>query len=130
MLATLIYEWFCPRLIKETCNYRDFFDQKRSAGELQQLLETHVRTPNDETQRWLDWLNVRNLALISPQVSYGNYEAGNDERVLPEIYSVTVHAVSQLHSFARFSTVFLYSIGSLLLAWLMGQNIYYVIEHW
>lgn len=130
MLANLIYEMYCPRLIKETTNYRDFSDQKRSAGELHQLLTAHVKTPNDRIHRWLNWLNTRDVALISTNATYGSYAPGNDESVLPEIYSDTIHAVSQVHSLARFITTFLYLVGSLLLVWLMGQNIYYVIEHW
>lgn len=130
MLANLIYEWFCPVLIKETSNYRDFSDQKRSAKELHQLLETHVQTPNDETQRWLNWLNTRNHALISPNTTYGSYTKGNDESVFPEIYSITVHSVSQVHPYAKVMTTVFYIIGFLLLALLMGQNIYFVITHW
>jgi hypothetical protein len=132
MLANLLYEFFCPKLLKETSNYLDFSDQKRSAGELLQLLTKHVTAPNDKDKimPWLNWLNTRNLALTSTTATYSNYVQGNDERVLSEIYSDTVHAVSQLHFFARVITVFLYSIGFLLLAYLMGQNIYYVVEHW
>ena len=130
MLANLIYEWFCPRLIKETSNYRDFSDQKRSGREFHQLLEKLFQPPNDETQRWLNWLNYRNSALISKNTSYGGYAPGNDDSVFPEIYSVTVHAVSQVHPYARVMTTAFYIIGFILLALLMGQNIYFVITHW
>ncbi len=54
LLANIIYESFCPKLIKETNNYRDFSDQKRSAEELRQLLTMHDKTPNDQIQRWLN----------------------------------------------------------------------------
>lgn len=130
MLANLIYEWFCPRLIKETSNYRDFSDQKRSARELHQLLDKLFQSPNDEAQRWLSWLVQRNQALITQNASYGGYAPGNDDCVFPEIYSVTVHAASQVHSYARVVTTAFYFIGFILLALLMGQNIYFVIAHW
>lgn len=130
MLANLLYEWYCPKLIKETNNYCDFSDQKRSGRELHQLLVNLTQPTNDEVQRWLNWLNIRNLALISQNASYGGYTPGNDESVFTEIYSVTVHAVSQVHPCPRIITAILYILGFLLLAWLMGQNIYFVIVHW
>jgi len=130
MLANFIYEWFCPKLIKETSNYRDFSDQKRSGRELHRLLETHVQPSNDEVQRWLNWLNIRNTALTTTNATYGGYANGNDESVFPEIYSVTVLNVEKVHPYARGITTLFYFVGFLLLALLMWQNIYFVIVHW
>jgi hypothetical protein len=67
--ANLLFNSFCPPLVKATDTYRDFADQIRSGLELKvalaQLRHDNL-TEESESDRWIEWLNHRHATLTNP----------------------------------------------------------------
>jgi hypothetical protein len=132
MLANLVYEAFCPELIKQTASHRDFSVQQRSASELQQLLAKSMErgiVDLDSAVKWQNWLNGRMATLMHSQNNVA-YNPTNEDRLFPDLYAFVTVAAARAHPVARLTAAILYFLGFCGLGYLIWENFRFVLEHW
>ena len=132
LLANIVFTIWCPVLIKETESYRDFADQQRSGYELEVQFRELAKAgllPDGIRDQWLNWFSFRQVTLTSQQHSNG-FSIENEGRAFTEIYAIIVKALAETNTTARLFASLFYFFGGALIAFIIIQNIKFVIQNW
>ena len=134
LLANIVFAIWCPKLIKETETYRDFADQQRSIYELEvqfRGLEKASLLSGDILSRCINCFSWhRQVTLNSQQLHSNGVSIENEGRELKEIYQIIVEALAKTNTPARLFASLFYFFGVVLTAFIIIQNIMFVVQNW
>ena len=117
VIANIIYQIFCPAIIKDHANYSHFKAEGKGSNQLEKYAE--------QTQFNLEILRLQELAGISHYNK--ETEAVKEEKLQKMFWDIYANA-SVLHDLARISCVVFLGIGFLLIGWVVVENMIWVIR--
>lgn len=132
LAANLVVAIWCPQVIRQTKNYTDFVDQKRSVSELEELL-LYVKQANRLTEAALGSVMNdinRYRRYMTQQTATGNYDAISREQVEPglaDVYFRLVNAMSVSNPILRGVAASLYGLGFLGVGIVFIQSVKFVV---
>ncbi|BBJ23294.1 hypothetical protein W01_12210 [Candidatus Nitrotoga sp. AM1P] len=114
VIANVIYQVFCPSIIKDHANYSHFKAEGKGINQLKKY--------SSQTQ-----FNVELHQLMEQMGIEMNNEA-QDEDNLQKLFWAIYENASELHKLARVACVIFLGIGLLLIGWVVVENMTWVIR--
>lgn len=129
-VANVCVALWCPQLLNETLSFRDFADQQRSGHELERIYESFA----GPDKAVLDALGVQSL-LYRRRVAHNTHHSTEDaERSwsmgIQDAYAMLRERLDRVNPAARTVASLFYGVGFIGFAVLLGQNIWFVWQHW
>lgn len=132
MLANLVVAIWCPQIVKQTKNYSDFIDQKRSASELADLSRAVQKLrlmEEDKLPVMQNGLNRYQQFMVQPSKDINAHGLSQEqaERGMADTYFLLVEATVMTNLWSRRIATFFYGLGFLGVTLVFAQSTKFVI---
>ena len=120
VVANVLYQIYCPAIIKDHANYSNFKEEGKGISQLEKYSTSTL--PSDELQR------IKKLAGIRIETAYGAKAAAEEEEKFQKLFWEIYDNASGLHKRARVACTIFLGIGLLLIGWVVVENMTWVIR--
>ncbi len=132
-LATLLYQLFCPHVVKNYQNYSEFSKSGRGIGYLIWCLTTRYgnsfQSMHPNVAAYLETFGLKKNMLDGRHYDVIAQEIHMLDQDMPTFFWYVVERLDFYKLYIRQAVLLLYTIGSLFFIWVILENLYAVLSY-